>query len=131
MTNETASKTEHSYYQRILKYIPTEFVGAYLVFSQVASNLDVISEAQPILIILVITLLCILVFVSNKLMKKGWLETIVIAVSFVVWTYTMGDAYRAGDWIRIDIYNPLWAGALLIIWTILAPVLMQLQNRTE
>ena len=114
------------YHEQLLKLIPAEFVAIYLAISHLIdkgaeTNLD---TAQPILITTVITIVVLIVLVS-KLEKKAWLETIIIAVSFVIWTYSLGDAYASGPWIKFDLHYQDVGSVALVLWTAAVPILMQ------
>lgn len=111
---------DSNYTDRLLKLIPIEFVSIYLAISQAVST-D-LSLRQPVLLsVIVLFSVLIPVYLYKIQAVKSYQQIALTIVSFLVWTYSLGDAYEAGEWIR-GVYNPTIASVLLLLWTGIAPI---------
>ena len=114
--------TISSYTDRITRILPTEFVAAYLAVTQVVK--EDLAWRQPLLLSsLVVCLVLIPLFLVNIKGIKDHRHILVVAFSFVVWAYALGDAFQPGSWIRLDLYRPVVGAVLLIVWGLVPLVL--------
>ena len=123
--------TVANYADRITRILPTEFVGAYLAVTQIVK--DELALRQPLLLIcLVVCLILIPIFLIRV---KGIIDRhhhFVVAMSFLVWAYALGDVFQPGPWIPYDMYHPSLGAALMVIWGLVPLVLdIELNNGEE
>ncbi len=120
------------YRDKLLKLIPTEIVAAYMVLAgilgfgataaapsvQQPSRLTD-AELQPILIQVVFFVLLVLtpVYLRKVSRVTGVAQLGVTTLSFAVWVYTLG-----GPFIVWDIYYPLIASVILVLWSLITPL---------
>lgn len=123
------------YTDKLVKLIPTEIVGAYMVLAGVlgygggtssegatASHLAVLPDEPALKITLVrIVFFALLVLTPLYLKRIGRVTNIVQLVvstlSFVVWVYTLGGPFI--DW---EIYHPLIGSVVLVLWSLTVPL---------
>ena len=120
---------DSNYTERLLKLIPIEFVSIYLAISQaVSTDLDL---RQPVLICVIVLFVVLIPIYLYKIQTvKSYQQIVLTIVSFLVWTYSLGDAYEAGEWFR-GIHNPTIASVVLLLWTGIAPIFVNAQLDKE
>jgi hypothetical protein len=108
-----------SYLDRLIKMIPAEVIGLYLVGS------GIIPAGQKIALI-VWTAVCLIAVVVIRIYgtydptKKhpiDWLHVLISAVAFLIWIYTIGGPFAAYG------LTVSWVGSLLVlVWTFFVPL---------
>jgi hypothetical protein len=115
-------KESDPYLNSLLKYIPTEIVGAYLVIQGfiLAARPDEKLQSLAILITSV-ALFVITPFYLWRLQGVTAVGQIIIStISFAIWVYTLGGPFET--W---KIYYPLIGSILLVIWTLIIPIVLK------
>jgi hypothetical protein len=111
-------KTEDPLVSVVVKYIPTEIVGAFLAVQGLIVGLSGPLGQWTMIIVsgalLVLTPLY-LAFVQG-VRQAG--QLIVTTISFVVWLYTLQGPFK--DW---GIYDATIGSVVLILWTLIIPVI--------
>jgi hypothetical protein len=107
------------YLERLLKMIPAEVIGLYLVGS------GIIPTDQP-LALTVWTIVCLVGVLAVRVygtsdpahnLSPDWTHIAISAVSFIIWVYTLGGPFAA--W---GVSQP-WLGSLLVLaWTFFVPL---------
>ena len=122
------------YNDKLVKLIPTEIVGAYMVLAGILgyatagaptkvriSSIPRIpeSELRPILIQIVFFILLVLTPIYLKKISKvsNNKQLLITTLSFVVWVYTLG-----GPFIVWNIYYPLIGSVVLVLWSLITPL---------
>jgi hypothetical protein len=114
-----------SYMERLIKLIPGEVVGLYLVGAGVIPSGNRIALALWSVVGLVLVVVVRAYATADPPHHQGpqWVAVAVSTVSFVIWVYTMGgpfvgDGTAAGGpnlWIS-------WVGSLsVLVWTFIVP----------
>ena len=107
------------YLDRLLKMIPAEVIGLYLVGS------GLIPREQPIALT-VWALVCLAGVVAIRVYGTGdaasslppdWVHVAISAVAFVIWIYTLGGPFTAINW-----YVPYLGSLLVLAWTFFVPI---------
>jgi len=107
------------YLDRLLKMIPAEVIGLYLVGSGIIPQDQTIGLTVWAVICLV-GLFAIRVYgtadrVENK--PPDWTHVIISAIAFVIWLYMLG-----GPFVAWGLSVP-WVGSLLVLaWTFFVPI---------
>lgn len=76
-------------------------------------------------LVTVVALRCWLTADSDEELGPEWPAVAVAAVSFVIWVYSMGDVFDR----VLGVWDPLLAGLLVPLWTVLAPGLYRMMRR--
>lgn len=118
---------------KLVKFIPTEIIGAYMAlasflgFNPVASSPQ--RENMPVILIQVVFII-LLVLTPLYLWKVGnvkhKLQLVIATISFVVWVYTLGgpfDIWKA--------YDPYISSVLLVLWSLIPPLFIKVEHQTE
>src|SRR6185503_3357682 len=118
------------YTDKLVKLIPTEIVGAYMVLASIlgygpaaggptaapagAQAMIPDSELKPILIKIVFAILLVLTPIYLRFISKVTNRTqlLVTTLSYVVWVYTLG-----GPFVAWKIYHALIASVVLVLWS--------------
>lgn len=127
MSNGTSGAT---YSDRITKILPAEFVGVYLTATQIVNAGDLESRQPSLLICLAFCLLLIPIYMSRIKGITDRRHQCVIALSFLVWAYALGDAFQPGAWIQRDLYNPVFGAVFLVVWG-LVPLVLDIRPEEE
>ncbi len=115
-------KEADPYLNSLLKYIPTEIVGAYLAIQGfiIAAKTD---ERLHILALLItsVALFVITPFYLWRLQGVTRVAQLVLStISFAIWVYTLG-----GPFVTWGIYQPLIGSIILVIWTLIIPIILK------
>jgi hypothetical protein len=107
------------YLDRLLKMIPGEVVGLYLVGS------GFIPKDQPI-VLTVWALVCLAGVVLIRAYGTAdpkhneppdWIHVAISTVAFIIWVYTLGGPFAA-----INLYIPYVGSLLVLAWTFFVPI---------
>ena len=114
----SATPSFDTYFGRLLKLIPTEVIGLYLV-----GKGAIPADAHWTLVIWAIITACSVVIVrffgtmdAIAPRKVQWLTVVISLVSFMIWIYSMGDVFS-----YFGLYVPHIGSLLVLIWTFLVP----------
>lgn len=136
LSEDSAKATNFEKYQEALaKLIPAEVVALYLggknaiqtYFHDGATTSDAGSEPGFWIGWLVISFLGLVAYrrwaTSDKShgVPPEWPAVAISAVSFLVWVYSFGDAFRI-----VNVWHPLVATLLVLAWTFAAPLVYRL-----
>ncbi|NEQ39160.1 MAG: hypothetical protein F6K40_24060 [Okeania sp. SIO3I5] len=111
-----------SYFEKIMKYIPSEIVGAWIAIQGIAESTN---NQNPIFLWGIIIFLAILTFFyikkrtdeENK--KTALKQTIISVIAFAIWAFAIGGE----PFESLSFYNSGLGSILLIIYTVTIPVI--------
>ena len=113
--------TGNIYLDRLSKLVPIEFISVYLAVSQSVQN--ELSLRQPVLLVVVLTFIILIPLYLYKVHKvNNHLQVAMTTAAFVIWTYTLGDAFEPGVWIQSNFHHPTIASVAMLVWTGIVPV---------
>jgi hypothetical protein len=110
------------YLDRLLKMIPAEVIGLYLVGS------GLIPRDQPV-VLTVWAFVCLAGVVAIRVygttdtassLPPDWVHVAISTVAFVIWVYTLGGPFAAINW-----YVPYLGSLLVLAWTFFVPIFYQ------
>ncbi|GAB4531723.1 MAG: hypothetical protein Fur0018_19890 [Anaerolineales bacterium] len=112
---------EDDYLSRLLKYIPSEIIMAYISIEGVlrstyrgnAGLLETVLWSVAV-ILLVLTPL----WMYRVMGVRRTSQSLLSSLSFAVWLFAMGGPFRTLDW-----YQPALGGVVLPIYTLLVPII--------
>jgi hypothetical protein len=119
------------YSDKLVKLIPSEIIGAYMVLSNILGSTAGSMQAsvktfpvtdndlKPILLQVVFFILLILTPVYLKKISRvnNVTQLIVTTISFIIWVYTLG-----GPFIVWGIYYSLIGSVVLVLWSVIIPL---------
>jgi uncharacterized membrane protein len=122
-----------SYFDKAVKLVPTEIVGAYMVLAGIIGA-DAASTAAPtdslskILLTVVFFVLLILtplylIFISKV---KNKVQIVITTLAYILWIYTLGGPFSI--W---GIYNAKIAAVLLTVWSLVMPLVVRPDPATQ
>jgi hypothetical protein len=121
-----------NYLERLLLLMPGEIVALYLAgrsaitgyFESTPKTASNIPESTTWI---VWTIVCIGLFVvirrwgtsdKTRSIRPEWWAIAIAGISFLVWVYSCGDVFK----VAFDIWNPLVATLLVMVWTFVTPL---------
>jgi hypothetical protein len=119
------------YSDKLVKLIPSEIIGAYMVLSNIlgytagSMQASVIqkpvteNDLKPVLLQIVFFILLVLtpVYLRKISKVKNVSQLIVTTMSFVIWVYTLGGPFAV--W---GIYYSLIGSVVLVLWSVIIPL---------
>lgn len=118
-----------SYADKLVKLVPTEIVGAYMVLSGMI-GVSPASSSTPggmsgVLIIVVSVILLVLtpIYLLRISHVKNVIQIVVTTLSFAVWVYTLGGPFAV-----MGIYYPIIASIVLVLWQMIVPLIVPPQE---
>jgi hypothetical protein len=132
----TSPDTAKQYVERVVKLIPSEVVGAYLVgkagiqakFADKADHSqDLISESTYWIGWAVFCFLAVILIrawaTSDRNTPVEKPAVVIAAVSFLIWVYSLGDAFKFISVRDHSVWDSLLAMLLVFAWTLLVPLI--------
>jgi hypothetical protein len=120
-----------TYFDKAVKLVPTEIVGAYMVLSGIVgitpSSTTATDSMSKILIISVFFVLLVLtpLYLWRISKVNNILQLVVTTIAFALWIYTLG-----GPFVVWGIYDPKIAALLLTTWSLIIPLVVPAQTST-
>jgi hypothetical protein len=115
------------YYDKAVKLVPTEIVGAYMVLAGVigVGTATPTAPADSLSRVLIQVVFFVLLIMTPlylwKIAKVGnKVQLIVTTLAFVLWIYTLGGPFSV--W---GLYEPKVAAVLLTLWSLVVPVVVR------
>lgn len=131
MAREINDKQQFS--DKLVKFIPTEIVGAYMVLSGIIGFVPLSAETtadktatlliQIVFFVLLALTPVYLWRVSNVRYKT---QLFISTVSFAVWVYTLGGPFSV--W---GIYDIKASSVVLILWSLIPPLLVNPEIKAD
>jgi hypothetical protein len=122
--------TTQPYSDKLVKLIPSEIIGAYMVLSNILGytagmqasvkpSAVTESDLKPVLLQIVFFVLLILTPVYLKKISRvnNISQLMVTTISFVIWVYTLG-----GPFIVWGIYYSIIGSVVLVLWSVIIPL---------
>lgn len=110
------------YFDKLLKYIPTEIVGAWIALTGLikgASDLPVNAVLWVLLVILTgLTAVYILKQTAESNQPPAIKQTIISTVAFIVWVFALGEPFAS-----LEFYRPVYGSILLILYNLTIPLI--------
>lgn len=128
------------YSDKLVKLIPSEIIGAYMVLSNIlgfnAGDIQASvkpypiteSDLKPILLQIVFFVLLILTPIYLKKISKvnNVNQLVVTTISFIIWVYTLG-----GPFVVWGLYYSLIGSVVLVLWSVIIPLFVSATGKNE
>ena len=107
------------YLERLLKMIPGEVVGLYLIGS------GFIPEGQ-VIGLLIWTIICLIGVIAIRIygtadsennLPAQWPVVIISSIAFVIWIYSLGGVFKL-----YGVHSPYIGSLLVLAWTFFVPI---------
>ena len=126
VTSQLQAKAEvakiDGYFDKLLKYIPTEIVGGWIAITGLIKSASDIPTNTILWILLIIftvlTALYILQQTSEPKKPPAIKQTTISAIAFIVWVFALGEPFDS-----LGFYNPIYGSILLIIYNLTIPLI--------
>jgi hypothetical protein len=116
-----------SYADKVVKLVPTEIVGAYMVLAGIVG----VSSSSPTAptdslarILIQVVFFALLLLTPLYLWRvsgvSNIVQLVVTTLAFILWIYTLGGPFAV--W---GIYEPKVAAILLTLWSFIVPVIVR------
>jgi hypothetical protein len=104
------------YQDRLLKLIPSEIVGAYMVLQGIIPQ----AQAKWATTIVAAILLIMAPLYLNRIQKvRRGSQLVVTTISFAVWVYSLGGPFQS--W---GLYQAWLGSVVLVLWTLAVPLIV-------
>jgi hypothetical protein len=113
-------QADDPYVTTVIKYIPTEIVGAYLAIQGfLIGSMPDLEYLITLCVSAALLVLCPLYLIFLQNVKKP-VQIIVTAISYVIWLYTI-----KGPFVFWGIYDYRIGSAIIVVWTLVIPLLVK------
>ena len=118
------------YFDKLLKYIPTEIVGGWIAITGLIKSASDIPTNTILWILLIIftvlTALYILQQTSEPKKPPAIKQTTISAIAFIVWVFALGEPFDS-----LSFYNPIYGSILLIIYNLTIPLINPVEDKKK
>lgn len=118
------------YFDKLLKYIPTEIVGGWVAITGLIKSASNIPTNTILWILLVIfTGLTALYILKQTFEPKKPLaikQTIISTIAFIVWVFALGEPFDT-----LSFYNPVYGSVLLILYNLIIPLINPVEDNKK
>jgi hypothetical protein len=112
-----------TYFDRVIKYIPADIVGAWIAVTGLVSSAGNVPKGTILWVAFVcgIALTCLWTLRQTSEPKKraAITQTIISTVAFMVWVFALG-----GPFATLAFYSPLYGSLLLILYTLVVALVI-------
>ena len=119
--SKTSTKVD-GYFEKIMKYIPSEIVGAWIAIQGIAKN---INNPNNIFLWIIIIFLAVLTFfyikqqTSEANKKTAGKQTVISVGAFIIWAFAIGGQ----PFESLVFYNSAYGSILMILYTLTIPII--------
>lgn len=116
-----AQLTPDDYKMKVIKYIPTEIVAAYVMLEGIikaSTQAPTGAYWMVFIILLVLTPIYVWRITEQADQKPAWDQIIVSFFSFIIWVMAIGGPFATLSW-----YQPIYPALLLPIFTLIVPLI--------
>jgi O-antigen/teichoic acid export membrane protein len=131
ITSQLEAKGESAkldgYFDKLLKYIPTEIVGAWIAITGLIKSASNIPTNTILWILLVIftglTALYILRQTYELKKPPAVKQTIISTIAFIIWVFALGKPFDS-----LSFYSPVYGSIVLIIYNLIIPLINPVED---
>lgn len=118
------------YFDKLIKYIPTEVVGVWIAITNVIKSASDIPTNTILWIALAICTFGTACYILKQTIvpKKPLAirQTIISTIAFVVWVFALGEPFNS-----LDFYRPAYGTLAMIFYTFLIPLIMPVADNKQ
>jgi hypothetical protein len=110
------------YFDKLIKYIPTEIVGAWIAITGLIKSNSDLPENTLLWVLFVVFIGLTVVYIAKQTAEQHKPPaTMQIAIStgaFIVWAFALGEPFSS-----LDFYRPVYGSLLLILYDLVVPLI--------
>ena len=118
------------YFDKLLKYIPTEIVGGWIAITGLIKSASDIPKNNILWILLIVftalTAGYILQQTSEPKKPLAVKQTTISTIAFIVWVFALGEPFDS-----LSFYNPIYGSILLILYNLTIPLINPTDNEKK
>ncbi len=129
---EAKSDSAHidGYFDKLLKYIPTEIVGGWIAITGLIKGASGIPTDTVLWILLVIftgiTAAYILQQTYAPKQPPAIKQTAISTIAFIVWVFALGQPFNS-----LPFYNPIYGSVVLILYNLIIPLINPIESKPK
>ena len=119
--NISASTNIDGYFDRLIKYIPSEIVGAWVaVTGLIKGNASFPESLFWLLFIIFLALTALYIWrqTSEPNLPPAFKQTLASTGAFAVWVFALGEPFSS-----LAFYQPIYGSILLILYNLMLPLI--------
>lgn len=111
-----------SYFDKLVKYIPTDIVGAWIAIIGLVKSADDIPQNALLwglfVFFVLLTGLWTLRQTSEPKKPPARIQTLISTGAFIVWGFALGEPFSSLSW-----YHPVYGSIALIMYSLIVPLI--------
>lgn len=111
-----------TYFDKLIKYIPSEIVGAWIAIKGLVASGDGIPQNGLLWILFIIFTVLTTAYIfkqtSEPRKKPAKTQILISTVAFIVWAFALGEPFSS-----LPFYSPVYGSLLLIIYNLAVPLI--------
>lgn len=131
ITSQLEAQTEKikldGYFDKLLKYIPTEIVGGWIAITGLIRSASGIPNNTILWILLIVFtgLTAAYIFQQTFDPKKppAVKQTTISSIAFIVWVFALGEPFNS-----LIFYRPIYGSILLIVYNLTIPLINPIEE---
>lgn len=131
ITNQYQSKGEEAkldgYFDKLIKYIPTEIVGAWIAITGLIKGANNIPINTILWILFIIFTGLTAVYILKQTFEPekplAIKQIILSTIAFIVWVFALGEPFNT-----LSFYNPVYGSISLILYNLIIPLINPAQE---
>ena len=107
------------YVDKIIKYIPSETVAAYIIIQK---TIEQFQDKIPFIVSWIIILIMFfgnIFYLKNTQKVKRWSQIFVNSIAFIIWVYALGEPFKH---LLKDNYQPAYSVIGIILFSFIVPL---------
>jgi hypothetical protein len=118
------------YFDKLLKYIPTEIVGGWIAITGLIKSASDIPTNTILWILLIVftglTAAYILQQTSEPKKPLAIKQTTISSIAFIVWVFALGEPFDS-----LSFYSPIYGSILLIVYNLTIPLINPVEEQKK
>lgn len=107
------------YLTRLLKMIPGEIVGLYMIGNGFIQTSEPVTQAIWIVVCIILIVIVRIYGTRDPDMGKESqpVPVFISTVAFIIWVYWLGGPFKSWQW-----HNPTYASLAILVWSFVIPI---------
>lgn len=118
------------YFDKLIKYIPTEIVGGWIAITGVIKSASNIPTNMILWVLLVIFTVLTAVYILKQTFEPkkplAIKQTSISTIAFIVWVFALGEPFESWSF-----YNPVYGSVLLILFNLTIPLVNTVEDKKK
>jgi len=118
------------YFSKLLKYIPTEIVGAWVAITGLIKGANGIPTNTILWILLIVFTVMSAAYIlqqtSEPKKPPAVKQTTISSIAFIVWVFALGEPFNS-----LSFYSPVYGSILLILYNLIIPLINPIESKVK